>query len=261
MTYIQTRSTARQRYHRRPRGALSGFFDVLESIGIGIGTGGIITGSDIQNARDITCTADADSSVASMAAEVADLERTWNPTGFYTADQMQTVVFAALNAANGARDNMIAALRQVDIGDSAKAASKREFDSASEALNSSTDKSSVFINAIKDARAKGTRAINAPGLKLWAVQVMRDAVKLSRAAAFLLCNRSLLERFSTAVNRLIDQAVEIIKKVVGIVLAAGEKALDVAGDLFGLLLSVMKFAPYALIAGGGFYLYKRYRER
>jgi hypothetical protein len=259
MSYLAHPRRSLTRY-RRPKPALSGLFEFLEDLSVGVGSGGLISGDEVRDARAISCAADADQAVGSMDAQIADLERTWNPTGFFTADQMTTVIATTGNYMNAARDQMTAALQSVNIRDSGKEASAAAFDRAMESMQAASDKMNLFATAVTKARQTGTRAIDAPGLKVWVLQAMRASKELARAAAFANCNKNVFERFIRAVNDLLDRAIEIIKKIIGIVIAAGEKVIDVAGDFFGLLISMLKFAPYVLIAGGGLYLYKQYRQ-
>lgn len=263
MTYYPTHPyrAAASRYRRRrarPRPAMGGLFDFVDDLtaaAIGQKPG------FFQGTRNTACAADADAGVATMSASVDDFERTWNPTGFYTTDQMQKVILAVLEYSDGARGQITTALSNVDIHDSDHKADAPVFDKAYDQFNEQSQRASIFVTAMNAAKNKGIRAVDAPGLKLWVIALMRASVDLTRAALFINCNKSSFERVSAFLNDLVDRAIAIIKTVVGVVLAVGEQALSVVGDLAGFMVKLVKFGPYLLLLGGGLYLYKQYRDR
>jgi hypothetical protein len=259
MTYEIVHSRATRRYGARRRRARGGLGDLFDFLNVGIP--GFTSADELTDAIAGNCREDADVATQGMASEIDAFEKTWNPTGFYTPDQVVTVLETTLSYSDTAVKQMMEALRSVDIGASGKEASKREFDTSYEEFSAASDRRALFIDAVNKARKSGTRAIDAPGLKLWVIQVMRATHKLSRAASFIVCNVTAIESVVRSINAAADRAFAVIVKVGGIVLAAGEKAIGVAFDFAGLMLSLIKYAPYVLVAGGGFYLYKKYRER
>ena len=258
MTYI---STSKRRYARRARPqGMGDLFSAVDSLVSGILTGGGNTDA-MRELREGVCAGDADASVADMEAQISDVDRTWNPTGFYTPDQIRTVILQTNDYATVAINQMISALQSTNIDSEGKEASKREFDSSYKDIFATLEKANAYLVAANQAEEKGLRAVDAPGLKLWVLQAMRDSKKLARAAAFIECNVSTFERFVRAVNNALDKLISVIKKIVGVVLEYGEKAAKVAFDFFGLLATLLKYAPYALIAGGGYYIYREVRSR
>lgn len=258
MTYIQDRGSALSRY-RRPRKrssqAMGGLFEFIDDAVGGMFGGG----TDIGKARELACGVDADSSVGQMDAQINDVERTWNPTGFFTPDQVRTVVLETNAYGNTAVNQMIAAITNVDSFED-KRGSQAAFDDARGSFFETMQRGTLFLAAANKAEGEG-KAVDAPGLKIWVVQAMKESRKMSRAAAFIACNISTFERFVRAVNAALDKLIDVIKAIVGVVLAAGQKAISVAGDFFGLMLGLLKYLPYVAVAGGGYYLYRRYQDR
>jgi hypothetical protein len=257
MTYIQDRGTALSRYRaprRRQRArAMGGIFEFIDEVVQGA------TGIDVGGARAAACAPDADASVANLSAQINDVERTWNPTGFFSPDQIRTIVLQTNDYGNVAVNQMISAVSGIDSFED-KTASKQAFDDARGSFFQTMQKGLLFLAAANKAEDEG-KAVDAPGLKFWVLDAMKESRKLTRAAAFIACNVSLLERFVSAVNAAIDKLIEVIKAIVGVVLAAGQKALSVAGDFFGLMLTLLRYAPYVALAGGGYYIYKRVKDR
>lgn len=259
MTYIQQPRRALSRYRRpRPRPAMGGLFDFVdEALNAALGQ----PSGTVQGQRAFVCGGDADAAVASMGATIDEFERTWNPTGFYTPDQMQQVVQATYEFSEQALQQARQALSNVDINDGDHKASASVYEKALDEFNAQSDRGRMFAEAPGKARQAGKKSVDAPGLKLWVIAFMRSTKDYSRAAFFLNCNKSQYERFVRAVNNFLDAAIAIIKKIVGIAIEFAGDAFKVAGDLLGMLLKLMKYAPYALVLGGGFYLYKQYKDR
>lgn len=249
MTYIQHPSRRRRTMPmRRRRAGMGNVFDLVEEL---------VTGkpgsTDIRNAL---CSVSPGDSVGELDAQLAEIDRTWNPTGFFTAQDIDTVfgqVSTVVSAAVDQIESMFAG-RASSIGSDNLDELHRLEGKLNEATN---DKFQPFIAAVQEANAKGLRAINAPGLKSWAMTAMKAARDLMRQGAVIECQTSALETAIRKVSNVVIAVGQVLRTVVGIVLEAGEAAVDAIDFTFQLL----KFAKWAVLLGGGYYVVKKIRER
>ena len=242
MTYLATnRPRARQRYGKRPGriGVGNAFFDFVDHMI-----------NPVEAAlRPIACRDQARLEVAGIDAQVAEAER-WSPTGFFTPGDIETVILTVINMRAQVRNEM-AEQPNFDLDN----------DDHSDLLAGlSLPSQQPFMTAVIEARKSGARVINAPGLKHFVVESLKNVRKASLEVAFLDCNMSAFERFVRAVNAAVDKVLEVLKVIVGIVVKAGELVVDALDTTFQLF----KFAKYAVLFGGGAYLLfklKQMRDR
>lgn len=161
--------------------------------------------------------------VAQIDAQTLDLAKNWNPTGFYTAADLAAVVQQIGNLVDQARAALASAPQSTSDASTAIA-------QATDNLNKATSNLTLYTNAIASAKAQGTTAINAPGLKTWVTNSMVDVSQAFVTASVLQCETTWLDR---AVS-LFTSAYNFLKRIVGVVLKAGDLALKVADDVLGL---------------------------
>ena len=227
MTYIAKR--ARVRMAPRRKSGMGGWIDDLAQQ------------AGISPSENSVCLDQANAAAAPIEAKVDDLDRNWNPTGFYTVADLRQVVSSTLSVVQQG----YAALTQ--------AATQVQSDSLNEANAelSKAGNSIDYLNAARDAEAKGISTINAPGLKRWAVSTLRSAADAIVAGAMVTCLEpwwlSALSSFQTA----FDVAWGVIKQIAGAVLKVGEVVLKVPD----LLDDVVTYAKWALLLGGALFMF------
>ena len=239
MTYISKR---RARARRRPQQAMGGLFDIITSGGV-----------DLITELTSKCPDDADNAVVELDNVIADIERSWRPTGFYTPAEIDKVVTTVLDQVAKVR------ARMEELGDEMKILGKVE--SQFDALNRQTADTIDFINAAKKARAAGLRVVNAPGLQSWVLDTLKANRNLGRAMILASCQRSFFEKAlaDTAKDMMIVRSV--VLTVGSAALAAGEVAVEVLGGLGQFLAVTVKFLPFIALGAGGLYLYKKMKDR
>lgn len=242
MTYLAR--PRRPRVRRRP--ALSGITDIINDI---------LHPFD-EPARNLFCPQVADATAAELDAKIGNIESTWNPTGFYTQADINKIVDTTLSEVGGATQTLQELAADMEIADRVRS----EFG----ALMSRSQESLVFINASREAAAKGIRVINAPGVKGWVISTLRAARDLTKAMALASCDQTAIARGAVRVARAADVIGSVVRAIGGTALAVGEKAIDAVGGIGKLLAFVAKNAPWIALIGGGAFLavkVKQIRDR
>jgi hypothetical protein len=193
------------------------------------------------------CIGQANATTAPLDAKINDLAQNWQPTGFYTPEDIRQLVGSTMAM-------IVKAQAVIDQARQAPNASQdslmRTTDDLARAGKSSLD----YLSAANDADAQSLRAINAVGFKDWVLSAMGAASSAIGTAAAVACITpwwvGALATFQTAFDALWNTA----KQVVGAVLAIGETALKVADELpqFSGLIT------WGLVLGGAYWLWHRY---
>lgn len=208
MTYLRKALPARY-IKRRPRG-LSGLLDNI--------TDGILPSQESQ------CIAQANAATAPFDDKVNDLAKNWQPTGFYTSDDIRSIV-----------GSVMATIQQgqalVDRAAAEPNASQDSVMRATDDLANAGKKSVDYLQAASQADAQGTRAINAVGLKRWVTDSLGAASSAMTTAAVIGCITPWWVGALAAFQSAFDKAWGIVKAVVGTLLQIGEDALTVVDHL------------------------------
>jgi hypothetical protein len=190
----------------------------------------------------------------SMLAQADALERTWNPTGVYTWQDMSNVVAATVGLAKLASDAGV----RFFSGNSMPSARDKVRDAADH-YNSIAKRSLDYTEAWKTAKAAG-KPVSAPGFKRWVIDDLRAAAELFRAVEVAVCKEPWWLSSAVAISGAFISVVDVAKRVVGAVLTVAEgavKAAERTGDIVGFLLS---WGPYLALGVGGYLVYKKVRK-
>ncbi len=241
MTYLakQRRST-----RDRKRGALAG---LAEELGIPGRAG--LTSSEVACLNQ----ANARPDVQALDARVASMARTWNPTGFFTPDELTQIVIENNKLMRSAAD----IVRAAPLSTSDAQFSRNQ---ALDTIQQKTLQSLNYNNAVIEARGKGIRSINAPGVKQWVISSMNAASQAIVTAGVLECNMSWLASAIIAFQKVFDAVAAIIKRIVGVIVKLGEVALDVVEETPRLVKTLWTLAKWGGIAYGAFLLVKTIKE-
>jgi hypothetical protein len=193
------------------------------------------------------CIALANATFAPMDAKVNDLSANWNPTGFYTPDEIRTQVA-----------NVMDTVRTVQVAiDQARAEPNASQDSIMRAVNDLArvgERSLGYLAAANNADQNGIRLVNAQGLKRWVVDSLATCSSSMVTAAVVGCIAPWWIGSLATFQRAFDKAWSTAKLLIGAVLAIGETAVLVANDLPDLY----RVLKYTALVVGGYLLWERY---
>lgn len=198
------------------------------------------------------CWGSANKQVAALDAQRSDVNKNWNPTGFYTPAQITAiynVVGQMVRNASGTYDKA----RQEAMAQGDRDALYMQY---SDMLTRYSD-GLKFIDASKQATSAGVTVIDAPGLKRWVVAMMGDASALLFGIYYVQCMRpwfvGALEAFMIAFNAVYSVVRATIGVAYEIVKAAGKAVLKVP-DALGTAITVAK---WGVLGGIAYVLYKK----
>lgn len=237
MTYMTRRHRTRAR--RKPSG-MGGLFDLLTTSTIDL-----FTNSD--------CPEEADESVAGLDNTISDIERSWSPTGFYTPDEINKVVTTVLDQVAPVTSELERLMAEMTFSDRVKGM----FVDAQRKVGESV----AFVNAGRDARSKGIRVVNAPGLKPWVIDALKANRNMARQMMLESCNRGAIQILVTRQAQAGMVVRSVVLAVGGAALRAGEAVVTVVGGIGSFLGTVVPLLPYLAIGGGALYLFKKMKER
>lgn len=206
----------------------------------------ILTGKSEESA----CLDQANAAVAPMDAKIDDLVRNWNPTGFFTSAEIRELVTVTMRAVSQAQDLVNRAAAEPN-------ASQESVMRASNDLGRAGQRSLVYLDSAKAADQQGLRLVNAPGIKRWVTDTLAACSSAVVTAAVIGCLRPWWLSALSAFQSVFDVVFGVAKRLVGAVLAIGETALNVVGDLpdlYGIL-------KWAALAGVGYWGYTQIRGR
>lgn len=218
MTYV---ATVKRRYRRpKPRG-LSGFLE------------------DMVPSESAQCIDQANAAVAPFDAKIDDLVKNWNPTGFFTSKDVRDLVASTMRVVQQAQATLDRAAAEPN-------ASQDSVMRATGDLAEAGKRSLDYLDAARTADQEGLRTLNAPGLKRWVTDTMAASSSAVVTASVIGCITPWWVGALAAYQSVFDIAWGVAKRIVGSVLAIGETALKVVGDL-PQLYDILK---WGLIAGG-----------
>lgn len=242
MSY-QSRRPSRTRV---PRG-LGGLLDDL----INFSSGGT------QQNLDQVCiqAAPSDPQVAARTAQITDLEQNWNPTGFYTADQLGQALGFTMRMTGAISEALGAAITAPEL-DAHRARLQGALDDVQRAIGVGgfgVDPLGPYAAAAANVRAQvgGDGVIEAKGFKRTVLNVMRKVRDATEVLVAVNCARpNLLFAAMGAAVSAFTALYDFLKSLVQLVLDAAvavAKIPDAVSDLF-------TYAKWALIIGGGYWI-------
>lgn len=238
MTYLSNRRRRRVVRSRPPMGGVLDFLnDILNPLDSSV--------------RKVNCVGELIVQLDPIDAKIAEIDRAWNPTGFFTADDITRVFDVVLSEVGSSLDRIVSA----NIDGLAKAVSGEIA-----ALQSVASESSAFVDAVRKARASGIRVINAPGLKPWAMRTLKAARELTSATVLFACDQPEIRQQTLLFFQGLDKIGAVVRAIGNAALKAGEVAIDVVGGLGQFLGVVVKFLPHIALGAGALYLYTKFKK-
>lgn len=200
--------------------------------------------------NDTQCLDDANARVAPLDAKIANLDATWQPSGFYSPAQINTIigeVYALLRGASATVGNAPAG------GVDAQNVRKQAIADVQRWILKGMD----FVTAKNAAINQNIAIVDAPGLKRWVISSMMAASASLVAAYTLECNVPWVISAILAYQSLFDKAAGVVKQIVGVVVSAGDMILhlpDTVSDIYPYL----KWGAAAAI---GIWIFMELRKR
>lgn len=237
MTYMTTASRRylQRRKPSRPRVGLSDWMEDLMNTLSG------------QGSQESQCLDTANATVAPFDAAITDMAKNWNPTGFYTSQDVRDVVSSAMAVVTAAQNAVSQAAAEPN-------ASQDSVMRATDDLANAGAKSLDYLQAANAIDAQGIRVINAPGFKRWVTDTLGAASSAIVTAAVIGCITPWWVGALATFQSAFDAVRAVVTKVVGAVIAIGETVLKVADDLPNLY-DILKWVA---LAGGAYWLYVKY---
>lgn len=161
-----------------------------------------------------------------MKARTDELEATWEPTGYYSWQEMSNLLAAAVEMSSHASSAAVNAFQE----------------SPSDILRQAT---AEYVDVVRKAnedyqpawkRAQATNTpISAPGFKRWVIDLLRSAHKLMRVSEISVCLKpwwlGAVQTFMYYFNKVAD----IAKSIGHIVVAAGSAVVSAVEGVFSLI--------------------------
>jgi hypothetical protein len=189
------------------------------------------------------CVEQANAQTAQLDAKTSDLGRNWNPTGFYRAADILTIVNqvnAMIHAAQSAVDK--ASNEPTGIQSDLRQASDDLFRAAANTLN--------YTRAAQAASQASRTVVNAPGLKTWVINAMNACSNAMMVAMVSSCTTPWWVSALSSFQGVFDTVWTVVKRIGGVVVAIGDTILKVAEDL----PQIYTYLKYAAYAAGAAYL-------
>jgi flagellar biosynthesis regulator FlaF len=195
------------------------------------------------------CLNQANDATAPFDARVNDLAQNWQPTGFYTASDIRSIVSSVMATISQAQALVDQAAKEPN-------ASQDSVMQATDDLSNAGKKSIDYLQAANQADAQGTRAINAVGLKRWVTDSLGAASNAMATALVIGCITPWWVGALAAFQSAFDKAWTLVRAVAGTVLQIGEDALTVVDHLQDIY-NVLKWGALAL---GAYWLWTNVLE-
>lgn len=226
-----------KRYRRRRAPGLAGFVDDIMDTIAG------------QPTAEKQCIDAANQAVAPFEAQIDDLVKTWNPTGFYTSQEIRDLVSSTMRVVTQAQSAL----------DSARAEPNASQDSIMRAVDDLTRAGSRaldYLGAASSADQQGLRVINAAGLKRWVTDTLATSSSAIVTASVVGCLRPWWVGALATFQAAFDVVWALSKRTLGSALAIGETALKIVDDL-PQLYDVLKWGA---LAAGAYWIWIQFHN-
>lgn len=164
----------------------------------------------------------ASANTQAVAAQADELDRSWRPTGFYSADEMREMVGAIMVAANAQHNAVMTAQESFSI---------TPLRDAQEAYNEIGKRAADYTEIWRKALASGV-VIDAPGFRQWVIDALRTMNRGMRAVEIASCAKPWWLSAIQVYMHYFTKAVNVAKRIGAIVVAAGQTVLDAAEGVF-----------------------------
>jgi hypothetical protein len=198
-------------------------------------------------ARKLALACPPSAAVKALDTKADDLNQNWNPTGYYTADQMRQIVGATMNLVNQYHNSVMTARARHNIN---------ELADAEDTFNDIGRQAVDYTQTWQKAQASGA-VVNAPGLKYWVVNSTRAMNKGMRAVEIASCTEPWWFGALATYTAMFDALAGVLKSIVGVLVKAGDIVLDAVETTFKLWPVLKWGAVSAAVLFAGVYVWNR----
>lgn len=213
------------------------------------------------------CPGAASDQTTDIDAKSADLVSNWNPSGYYTPDNMDTItaaVQACISMAYTALTNALADVNASQVSDASDL-----LNSAQSRLNNVASQTINYITASKSARAVAGQVVAAPALKDWVVECLNASSQAIQYSYLVECEVPSWVNVLGQVIGAADTLYQVASAIVGVVASAAVSVIHAAEAAFDLAAFLAEWGPTLLLVGivaaiGGsiaFAIHKRNKRR
>lgn len=211
----------------------------------------------LQSQVDDACRTITSSNMATADADIVKVQDQWQPTGFYTPDQMQQGLLFGVGLLTRARDAASSAMSKLQLPEHQELL-QAALDEVNVDENSGIDPAK-FVTGFQQANAQGIDVIEAQGFKRWVLNVLRASRQARFGIELVSCARpglffDVLNAIDAARRALID----LVFTIGAVVKKIGQAVLKIP-DLFGSFVTFLKFLPWVVLFGGGYYIAAKHR--
>lgn len=192
------------------------------------------------------CLASANASTAALDQKISDLNKNWNPTGFYSPTQITGLVTNIQGMLRQASSTIDQQLEEPTAEGDRQALALSKADIARK-----MNESLVFVRAAHEASTRGITAIDSPGFKRFIVNAMLVGSSAITGAAFVSCMRPWFVSALSVFQIYFDTVWTLARAVVGIAVALGQQVLEIPDTLSTL----WRYAKWTALIVGGYYAY------
>lgn len=205
----------------------------------------------INQQKEVSCVLDANQSpaVANIDKMTMDLARNWQPTGYFTIDEVNKIV-STIKQADAT------ALAQVIVAPKTTSDADQVIKQAVDYLARNDSRAQPYVDAAAKAQQQGLRAIYAPGLKTWVLDSMVNISQAYTTAAALACQSTFFDAAANVITGVWNAA----KEIGSFALGAGEGVVKAAEGIVGLLPYLKWVLLAAALATGGVFAYRQYQR-
>jgi hypothetical protein len=187
--------------------------------------------------------------VTDIDNKTADLAKNWQPTGYFTLDEVNAIV-STIKQADAT------ALAQVIVAPKSTGDADQVIKQAADYLARNDSRAQPYVDAATKAQQQGLRAIYAPGLKTWVLDSMVNISQAYVTVAALTCQLTWLDAAADAITTIWGAA----KQIGSLVLSAGEGVVSATEGLI-TFLPYLKWVVVAAVLGlGGLFAYRQYQR-
>lgn len=212
--------------------------------------------NDLANA--IACGEAAGTQTPSLDAELSDLSANWNPSNYFSPQDVDDLTTAQLT---GPIQSAYNALQQAyaDAPTSSYPNVTDLLDAAQTRLNNVSAQTQNYINAYKTAQAQNA-VVSAPGFKAWVLETIAAAEQAIQATFVVECSQSLFASLLADVVSACSTFAAACKAVVGVVATAVKTVINAVETSFSLVQWLAKWWLWlvggAVVIGLGFLAFK-----
>jgi hypothetical protein len=200
------------------------------------------------------CLDKANVKVAPIDAQINDLSKNWHPSGYYTPEQMGTLIDQTLLALRSAGDHVRGA--PTATGDASQMISE-----ATGKIARRGQDSLDFIRAKNTAVTSGIKIIDAPGLRRWVISSLQDAGYAHTTAFVQECAMPGLASAIIAYQRVFDGAAGIIKSIVGVAIDVAKAVGSTVLHLPDTISTMFTYLKWGVIGGAGLWVFLEVKKR